>query len=70
MTSCLAMLLYIDHKCATQPGFRKPFLVLTLIFVFLLRSPRHPLLCPYSAFVVLLLCGLIRPPSLSLNVLG
>jgi hypothetical protein len=26
------MLFYIDHKCATQPGFRKTFLVFTLIF--------------------------------------
>jgi len=40
------MLFYIDHKCATQPGFRKTFLVFTLIFVFLLWSPWRPLLCP------------------------
>jgi hypothetical protein len=46
MRPWLAMLFYIDHKCATQPGFRKTFLVLTLIFVFLLWSPWRPLLCP------------------------
>ena len=46
MRSFLAMLFYIDHKCATQPGFRKTFLVFTLIFVFLLWSPWRPLLCP------------------------
>ena len=46
MRSFLAMLFYIDHKCATQPGFRKTLLVFTLIFVFLLWSPWRPLLCP------------------------
>ena len=46
MRSWLAMLFYIDHKCTTQPGFRKTFLVLILIFVFLLWSPWRPLLCP------------------------
>lgn len=46
MRSFLAMLFYIDHKCATQPGFRKTFLVFMLIFVFLLWSPWRPLLCP------------------------
>lgn len=46
MRSWLALLFYFDHKCATQPGFRKTFLVLTLIFVFLLWSPWRPLLCP------------------------
>ena len=46
MRSLLAMLFYIDHKCTTQPGFRKTFLVLILIFVFLLWSPWRPLLCP------------------------
>jgi hypothetical protein len=40
------MLLYVDYKCDTQPGFRKTFLVFTLIFVFLLWSPWRPLLCP------------------------
>ena len=46
MRSFLALLFYIDHKCATQPGFRKTFLVLTLILVFLLWSPWRPMLCP------------------------
>jgi hypothetical protein len=46
MRSWLATLFYIDYKCATQPGFRKTLLVLTLIFVFLLSSPWRPLLCP------------------------
>ena len=46
MRSFLALLFYIDHKCATQPAFRKTFLVFTLIFVFLLWSPWRPLLCP------------------------
>lgn len=46
MRSFLALLFYIDYKCSTQPGFRKTFLVLTLIFVFLLWSPWRPLLCP------------------------
>ena len=46
MRSFLAMLFYIDHKCDTQPAFRKTFLVFTLIFVFLLWSPWRPLLCP------------------------
>jgi hypothetical protein len=46
MRSLFAMLFYIDYKCATQPGFRKMLLVLTLIFVFLLWSPWRPLLCP------------------------
>src|SRR5580700_5022423 len=46
MRSFLAMLFYIDHKCDTQPAFRKTFLVLTLIFVLLLWSPWRPLLCP------------------------
>jgi hypothetical protein len=46
MRSFLAMLFYVDHKCNTQPGFRKTLLVLTLIFVFLLWSPWRPLLCP------------------------
>ena len=46
MRSWLGMLFYIDHKCTTQPGFRKTFLVLILIFVFLLWSPWRPLLCP------------------------
>jgi hypothetical protein len=46
MRYLLAMLFYIDHKCATQPGFRKTFLVFTLIFVFLLWSPWRPMLCP------------------------
>ena len=46
MRSCLAMLFYVDYKCATQPGFRKTLLVLTLIFVILLWSPWRPLLCP------------------------
>jgi len=46
MRSFLAMLFYVDYKCNTQPGFRKTFLVLTLIFVILLWSPWRPLLCP------------------------
>src|ERR1700687_3755539 len=46
MRSLLAMLFYIDHKCDTQPAFRKTFLVFTLIFVLLLWSPWRPLLCP------------------------
>jgi len=46
MRSFLALLFYIDHKCATQPAFRKTFLVFTLIFVLLLWSPWRPLLCP------------------------
>ena len=46
MRSFLALLFYIDYKCSTQPGFRKTFLVFTLIFVFLLWSPWRPLLCP------------------------
>jgi hypothetical protein len=46
MRSLLAMLFYIDHKCDTQPAFRKTFLVFTLVFVFLLWSPWRPLLCP------------------------
>jgi hypothetical protein len=40
------MLFYIDHKCDTQPAFRKTLLVFTLIFVLLLWSPWRPLLCP------------------------
>ena len=46
MRSFLALLFYIDHKCATQPAFRKTFLGFTLIFVLLLWSPWRPLLCP------------------------
>jgi hypothetical protein len=46
MRSFLAMLFYIDHKCDTQPAFRKTFLVFTLIFVLFLWSPWRPLLCP------------------------
>jgi hypothetical protein len=46
MRSFLALLFYIDHKCATQPAFRKTLLVFTLIFVLLLWSPWRPLLCP------------------------
>jgi hypothetical protein len=46
MRSSLAMLFYIDYKCSTQPGFRKTFLVLMLIFAFLVWSPWRPLLCP------------------------
>src|SRR5258708_13402649 len=46
MRSLLAMLFYIDHKCDTQPAFRKTFLVFTLIFVLLLWSPWRPLLFP------------------------
>jgi hypothetical protein len=46
MRSFLAMLFYIDHKCDTQPTFRKTFLVFTLVFVLLLWSPWRPLLCP------------------------
>jgi hypothetical protein len=46
MRSFLAMLFYIDHKCDTQPAFRKTFLVFTLIFVLLLWSPWRSLLCP------------------------
>ena len=46
MRSSLAMLFYIDYKCSTQPGFRKTFLVLLLIFAFLVWSPWRPLLCP------------------------
>ena len=46
MRYLLAMLFYIDHKCDTQPAFRRTFLVLTLIFVLLLWSPWRPLLCP------------------------
>jgi hypothetical protein len=46
MRSWLAMLFYIDHKCATQPGFRKTLLVFILIFAFLVWSPWRPLLCP------------------------
>jgi hypothetical protein len=46
MRSFLAMLFYIDHKCDTQPAFRKTFLAFTLIFVLLLWSPWRPLLCP------------------------
>ena len=46
MRSILTLLFYIDHKCDTQPAFRKTFLVFTLIFVLLLWSPWRPLLCP------------------------
>jgi hypothetical protein len=46
MRSFLALLFYIDHKCATQPAFRKTLLVFMLIFVVLLWSPWRPLLCP------------------------
>jgi len=46
MRSILTLLFYVDYKCDTQPGFRKTFLVFTLIFVFLLWSPWRPLLCP------------------------
>lgn len=46
MRTFLAMLFYIDHKCDTQPAFRKTFLVFTLVFVLLLWSPWRPLLCP------------------------
>jgi hypothetical protein len=46
MKSFVALLFYIDYKCSTQPGFRKMFLLLMLVFVFLLWSPWRPLLCP------------------------
>jgi len=46
MRYLLAMLFYIDHKCDTQPAFRKTLLVFTLIFALLLWSPWRPLLCP------------------------
>jgi len=46
MRSILTLLFYVDYKCETQPGFRKTFLVFTLIFVILLWSPWRPLLCP------------------------
>jgi hypothetical protein len=46
MRCLLAMMFYIDHKCDTQPAFRKTFLMFTLVFVFLLWSPWRPLLCP------------------------
>jgi len=46
MRSFLALLFYLDHKCATEPAFRKTFLVFALIFVLLLWSPWRPLLCP------------------------
>jgi hypothetical protein len=39
MNGLLAMLLYLNHKCATDNRLRKTFLVLTLIFVFMLWSP-------------------------------
>jgi hypothetical protein len=63
------MLFYIDHKCDTQPGFRKTFLLFTLIFVFF--CGRRGALCSaqYSAFAQLLLCGLILLPTLSFKVL-
>jgi hypothetical protein len=46
MRSFLALFFYIDHKCSSEPRFRKTLLVLTLIFVLLLWSPWRPLLCP------------------------
>ncbi|SRR6266446_10934265 len=46
MRSLLALIFYIDYKCSMQPAFRKTFLVLTLVFLFLLWSPWRPLLCP------------------------
>jgi hypothetical protein len=46
MRSFLALCFYVDHKCSTEPRFRKTFLVLTLVFVFLIWSPWKPLLCP------------------------
>ena len=46
MRSILTLLFYVDYKCDTQPGFRRTFLVFTLIFVILLWSPWRPLLCP------------------------
>ena len=44
MSSFLAMMLYVDYKCDTQPGFRKALLILTLIFVLFLWSPWRPFL--------------------------
>ena len=71
MRSSLAMLFYIDYKCSTQPGFRKTFLVLLLIFAFLVWSPWRPGdLCSalYLACVLPPLCEVILPLSLSLNL--
>ena len=42
----LAMLLYLNHRCATDDRFRKTFLVLTMIFVFMLWSPWTRWNCP------------------------
>jgi hypothetical protein len=39
MNGLLAMLLYLNHRCAIDERFRKAFLLLTLIFVFMLWSP-------------------------------
>jgi hypothetical protein len=46
MNGLLAMLLYLNHRCATDDRFRKTFLVLTLIFVFMLWSPWTRWNCP------------------------
>jgi hypothetical protein len=46
MNGLLAMLLYLNHKCATDNRLRKTFLVLTLIFVFMLWSPWTRWNCP------------------------
>ena len=46
MNGLLAMLLYLNHKCDTDDRFRKTFLVLTLIFVFMFWSPWTRWNCP------------------------
>jgi hypothetical protein len=46
MNVLLAMLLYLNYKCATDNRFLKTFLALTLIFVFMLWSPWTRWNCP------------------------
>ena len=70
MRSFLALLFYVHYKCCTQPEIRKTFLVFALILVFLLWPPWRLCFALCSTFVLLLLCELIRLPSLSLNVVG
>ena len=70
MRSLLAMLFYIDHKCDTQPAFRKTFLVFTLIFVLLLWSPWRPLLCPVLGVCPAPVVRADTAPQPKPNVLG
>jgi len=46
MNGLMPMLLYLNHKCTTDDRFRRTFLALTLIFVFMLWSPWTRWNCP------------------------